>query len=100
MRPLSLPAIDSRYRVTISLASVSGANLGDFVSHLLHLGHVRGLPVLALAFAAVLLAGRRLVAGGEGFYRTAIVVLPLGTVVSGLALLAMVGWPRRATPGA
>ena len=47
MRPLSLPAIDSRYRVTISLASVSGANLGDFVSHLLHLGHVRGLPVLA-----------------------------------------------------
>ncbi len=75
MRPAHLPAIDIRYWVTISLASVFGANLGDFVSHVLHLGHVRGLPLLALVFVAVLLAERRSAVAGSGFYWSAIVVL-------------------------
>ncbi len=86
MRPSSLPTIDTRYWVAISLASVFGANLGDFVSHVLHLGHVRGLPVLALGFAAVLLAERRSAAGREGFYWTAIVILR--TAATNLADLA------------
>ena len=86
MRPAHAPVIDTRYWVTLSLASVFGANLGDFVSHVLHLGHVRGLPILALAFLAVLLGERRSRVAGSGFYWAAIVILR--TAATNLADLA------------
>ncbi len=75
MRSESLPAIDARYWVAISLASVFGANMGDLVSHDLHLGHWRGLPVLAGLFALVLVGERRRGFAGEAWYWLAIVLL-------------------------
>ena len=75
MRTESLPVIDARYWVAISIASVFGANMGDLVSHDLHLGHWRGLPVLAGLFALVLLGERRRVLFGEAWYWVAIVLL-------------------------
>src|SRR5947209_3230331 len=75
MRARSLPVIDARYWVAISVASVFGANLGDLASHDLHLGHWRGLPVLAALFALVLLGERRTRAAGQAWYWLAIVLL-------------------------
>jgi uncharacterized membrane-anchored protein len=59
----------------LSLASVFGANLGDFASHELHLGHVRGLPLLAVCFACLLWQERRSQAGTDAYYWAAIVLL-------------------------
>ena len=75
MRRDSLPVIDARYWVAISIASVFGANMGDLVSHDLHLGHWRGLPVLAALFALVLFGQRRRAGPGEAWYWLAIVLL-------------------------
>ena len=82
----NLPVIDLRYWIVISIASVFGANMSDFVSHGLHLGHVRGLPFLALLFACLLLAERRRIIAGEACYWLAIVILR--TAATNLADLA------------
>ncbi len=39
MHTRNTPAINARYWTAISLASIFGANLGDFASRILHLGH-------------------------------------------------------------
>ncbi len=49
MRQRSVPPTTPRTWAALAAASVLGTNLGDLVSHTLHLGHLRGLPVLALA---------------------------------------------------
>jgi len=86
MQPASVPTLGPRYWTAIIVASVFGANLGDFVSHVLHLGHVRGLPVLAALFAGVLVAERRAAWRGEAWYWAAIVILR--TAATNLADLA------------
>lgn len=53
------PVIGPRYWAGFCIASVLGADSGDFCSRLLGLGYWRGLPVLAALFALVLLAARR-----------------------------------------
>ncbi len=75
MQTSNLPRISPRYWAAITLASIFGANLGDFVSHVLHLGHYRGLPPLAVAFGLILLAERRLKLRTEAYYWLAIVTL-------------------------
>ena len=75
MHARHLPRLGARYWLAITLASVFGANLGDFCSHVLGLGHVRGLPVLAIIFAAILLAERMARGPTEAFYWAAIVTL-------------------------
>jgi uncharacterized membrane-anchored protein len=75
MQVRNVPVLGLRYWTAICLASVFGANLGDFVSHDLHLGHVRGVPVLAVLFAGILIGERRAVWGGEAWYWAAIVLL-------------------------
>jgi uncharacterized membrane-anchored protein len=75
MRQSSVPPTGARSWAAISAASVFGTNMGDFASHILHLGHLRGLPVLALAFALVLGGERRWPRGGEAWYWLAIVLL-------------------------
>ena len=52
-----------------------GAELGDFCSEVLGLGHVRGLPVLAVVLAAIFLAERTARFATEAFYWAAIVTL-------------------------
>ncbi len=86
MRTRNVPALGIRYWSAISVASVFGANLGDFVSHHLHLGHVRGLVPLAAVFAAILLLERREKALSEAYYWLAIVTLR--TAATNLADLA------------
>lgn len=54
----SLPRIDARYWQALVAASVFGTNTGDFVSDYLHIGHLAGLPVLALVLAGILAADR------------------------------------------
>lgn len=86
MRPASVPRLGARYWTAISLASVAGCNLGDFVSLYLHLGHWLGLPPLALLFAGLIIGERRSGKGGEVWYWSTIIVLR--TAATNLADLA------------
>ena len=86
MRPASVPAVGARYWVAISLASVAGCNMGDFVSLYLRLGHWLGLIPLAVLFAGLILAERRARRPSEAWYWAAI--LGLRTAATNLADLA------------
>lgn len=55
----NLPGINANYWLALVAASVFGTNTGDFVARSLHLGHLAGLPCLALLFGAILLLARR-----------------------------------------
>src|SRR5882672_12113802 len=57
---------------------MAGANTGDFLANILHLGHLRGLPPLAAAFAVIVWAERRARAATEAYYWLAIIVLRTG----------------------
>lgn len=50
------PKINSRYWLSLSIGSIFGANCGDFLSDVLDLGHISGLPWLAGALALVFVA--------------------------------------------
>lgn len=54
----NLPGIDASYWLTLVAASIFGTNTGDFVARYLHLGHLAGLPYMALIFGAILLVAR------------------------------------------
>jgi uncharacterized membrane-anchored protein len=75
MQVKNLPSITPRYWTAILVASMCGANTGDFLSHNLHLGHWRGLPPLAALFLIVLWAERRARVATEAYYWLAIIVL-------------------------
>ncbi len=75
MQVRNLPRITARYWFAITAASIFGANLGDLCSHNLGLGHVRGLPFLAVIFAGILIAERSSRFSTEAFYWAAIVTL-------------------------
>jgi len=75
MRVSNVPAITRRYGVAILVASMCGANTGDFLSHNLHLGHTRGLLPLAALFLIILWAERRARIPTEAYYWPAIIVL-------------------------
>lgn len=53
-----LPRINWTYWACLMLASVFGANAGDFLADALNLGHLSGIPYLAAALAAVFLTER------------------------------------------
>lgn len=86
MQVKNLPTITPRYWTAILVASMAGANTGDFFSHNLHLGHTRGLLPLALAFALILWAERRAKVASEAYYWLAIIVVR--TAATNLADLA------------
>jgi uncharacterized membrane-anchored protein len=75
MQARNVPTLGSRYWLAISLASVFGANLGDFLSHDLHLGHWRGLAPLGMVLATILLAERRERSAREAYYWCAVVIV-------------------------
>ena len=75
MKTRSTPVTGPRYWATLSVASVLGANMGDFVSRVLQLGHTHGLLPLALIFGTILFAERRLRTTTEAYYWLAIVTM-------------------------
>jgi uncharacterized membrane-anchored protein len=75
MQPYHVPFLGLRYWIALCLASIFGANMGDFFAHDLGLGHVAGLPFLAIAFAVVFVLERFDRTAHEAFYWLAIVVV-------------------------
>lgn len=59
MQDRHVPYLAPHYWLVLSIASVAGANTGDFVAEYLGIGHVRGLPVLVLALVVIMFAERR-----------------------------------------
>src|SRR5258708_25157132 len=86
MQTRNVPETGPRYWTALSLASIFGANMGDFVARILHLGHASGLPFLAVVFVGILLAERRSTTPTEAYYWLAIVTLR--TAATNLADLA------------
>lgn len=74
----SLPRIDARYWQTLVAASIFGTNTGDYVSDYLHIGHLAGLPVLALVFAAILAAERFTARASVLYFWAAIITVRTG----------------------
>ena len=66
MQSIHLPTLGLRYWVALCIASIFGANMGDFFARNIGLGHVAGLPFLAAALAIVMIAERfdRMTASG------------------------------------
>jgi len=75
MKYANVPTVGARYWTAISLASVFGCNLGDFVSLYLHWGHWLGLFPLALIFAALVVGERYSARTTEAWYWTVVIVL-------------------------
>jgi uncharacterized membrane-anchored protein len=75
MQHKHLPTLGARYWTALCLASIFGANMGDFFARDLGLGHVHGLPFLALALAVVLIGERFDRSVHQAYYWTAIIIV-------------------------
>lgn len=75
MKPIHLPALGPRYWAALCIASIFGANMGDFFAHNLGLGHVAGLPFLAAALAIVMVAERFDTLQHQVYYWCAIIIV-------------------------
>jgi uncharacterized membrane-anchored protein len=75
MKSIHLPALGPRYWTALCIASIFGANMGDFFAHNLGLGHVAGLPFLAAALAIVMIAERFDTMRHQVYYWTAIIIV-------------------------
>lgn len=93
MRYENVPVVDARYWTAISLASVFGCNLGDFVSLYLHWGHWLGLFPLAVIFAVLIALEHRSATATVAWYW--VVVIVLRTAATNVADLAThtLEWP-------
>ena len=78
MQRIHLPTLGARYWVALCLASIFGANMGDFFARDLGLGHFAGLPFLALALAMVLISERFDRSVHQVYYWTAIIIVRTG----------------------
>lgn len=67
-----VPAIGPRYWVGMMIASICGANLGDFIPKVLNLSTLDGLLILALLFAQTLLTNEWSRRGNEALYWLAV----------------------------
>jgi uncharacterized membrane-anchored protein len=75
MQQIHLPTLGTRYWTALCLASIFGANMGDFFAHDLGLGHVAGLPFLALALIIVVASERFDRTIHQVYYWTAIIIV-------------------------
>jgi uncharacterized membrane-anchored protein len=75
MQQIHLPTLGARYWAALCLASIFGANMGDFFARNLGLGHVAGLPFLALALAIVVASERFDRSVHQVYYWTAIIIV-------------------------
>jgi uncharacterized membrane-anchored protein len=78
MQRIHLPMLGARYWAALCLASIFGANMGDFFARDLGLGHVAGLPLLALALAIVAISERFDRSVHQVYYWTAIIIVRTG----------------------
>jgi uncharacterized membrane-anchored protein len=70
-----VPTTGPRYWVSIAIASVCGANMGDFIPDVLKLSDLGGLLMLALMFAIIVLGNQWSKRGHEALYWLAILVV-------------------------
>jgi uncharacterized membrane-anchored protein len=70
-----VPTTGPRYWVSIAIASICGANMGDFIPDVLKLSDLGGLLMLALIFAIVVLGNQWSERGHEALYWLAILVI-------------------------
>ena len=75
MKEQHLPALGPRFWGALCLASIFGANMGDFFAHNIGLGHVAGLPFLAVGFAIVMVIERFDRTAHETYYWFAIILV-------------------------
>jgi uncharacterized membrane-anchored protein len=75
MQQIHLPTLGTRYWAALCLASIFGANMGDFFAHNLGLGHVAGLPFQALALIIVVVSERFDRNVHQAYYWTAIIIV-------------------------
>jgi uncharacterized membrane-anchored protein len=75
MQPIHLPTLGARYWTALCLASIFGANMGDLFARNMGLGHVAGLPFLAIALAIVIVAERFDRIQHEVYYWVAIIIV-------------------------
>ena len=75
MKEQHLPALGPRFWGALCVASIFGANMGDFFAHNIGLGHVAGLPFLAVGFALVMLIERFDRTAHETYYWIAIILV-------------------------
>jgi uncharacterized membrane-anchored protein len=70
-----VPPTGRRYWVSIAIASMCGANMGDFIPDVLKLSDLGGLLLLALIFVIIVLANQWSRRGNEALYWLAILVI-------------------------
>ncbi len=70
-----IPRIGTRYWMALILASIFGANTGDFFSDVLGVGHFAGLPILAALFALIVAAEKRVSKESQFFFWAAIIII-------------------------
>jgi repeat uncharacterized protein DUF347 len=75
MQPNHLPTLGPRYWGALCLASIFGANMGDFLARNLGLGHLAGLPFLAAALAIVIAAERFDRMRHQSYYWIAVIIV-------------------------
>jgi uncharacterized membrane-anchored protein len=75
MQSIHLPTLGARYWTALCLASIFGANMGDLFARDMGLGHVAGLPFLAIALAIVIVAERFDRIQHEIYYWIAIIIV-------------------------
>jgi uncharacterized membrane-anchored protein len=75
MQPNHLPALGARYWSALCLASIFGANMGDFFARNLGLGHLAGLPFLAATLAIVIAAERFDRMRHQSYYWIAVIIV-------------------------
>jgi uncharacterized membrane-anchored protein len=75
MQQYHVPRLGLRYWIALCIASIFGANMGDFFAHNLGLGHVAGLPFLTVGLALVFIVERFDRTAHEAYYWLAIVIV-------------------------
>jgi uncharacterized membrane-anchored protein len=75
MKVEHMPNLGVRYWCALILASIFGANTGDFLSDVLGLGHLAGLPVLAALLGLVFLLERHDRKPHHAYFWAAIIVI-------------------------
>jgi uncharacterized membrane-anchored protein len=71
----TVPKINSTYWLCLCVASIFGANAGDFIAGVLHLGHFGGLPYLIIALAGVFLVEHFTRRGSALYFWLAIIIV-------------------------